>query len=98
MALKECKNLTEVRAQVDDIDERLVRLIAQRAGYVRQAAKFKRNAGDVKAPARMQQVLENVRNLAKINGLDPDLVEEVYHILITRLTEEELRAFNDNNG
>ncbi len=93
MALKECKNLTEVREQVDDIDARLVRLIAQRASYVRQAARFKKSAQDVKAPARMQQVLENVRNLAKINGLDPDLVEEVYHILITKLTEEEMAVF-----
>jgi isochorismate pyruvate lyase len=94
MGLKDCKTLTEVREEIDDIDERLVRLIAQRAGYVLQAAKFKKSADDVKAAARMQEVLENVRNLAKINGLDPDFVEEIYHTIISKLTDDEMKAFD----
>src|SRR5688500_12934862 len=94
MAIKQCQNLDEVRAQIDDIDERLVRLLAQRVEYVRQAAKFKKSAEEVKAPARVEAVLAKVRNLAKINGVDPDFVEGIYRVLIDRLIEPEQNNFS----
>ncbi|MDQ4099505.1 MAG: chorismate mutase, partial [Chloroflexota bacterium] len=74
----ECRNLAEVREQIDQIDRQLVALLAERGAYVRQAARFKRTAEDVAAPRRVEQVVERVRGLAMDNGVDADLVEEVY--------------------
>ena len=87
----ECRNLAEVREQIDQIDRQLVALLAERGGYVRQAARFKRTAEDVEAPRRVEQVIERVRGLAMDNGVDADLVEEVYRAMIARFIEIEQR-------
>ena len=38
---KKFKNLNEVRKNIDNVDERLVKLIAERESYVREALRFK---------------------------------------------------------
>ena len=42
-----CQSIEEVRANIDSIDCQIVSLIAQREGYVKQAAKFKKTTDDV---------------------------------------------------
>ncbi|WP_438859137.1 chorismate mutase [Achromobacter spanius] len=59
-----CANLAEVRANIDRLDDEIVRLIAQRALYVKDAARFKRDAYQVSAPARQAQVFDKARALA----------------------------------
>ena len=89
----ECQSLAEVREQIDQIDRQIVALLAQRSGYVRQAAHFKRTAADVAAPQRVEQVIERVRALATERGVDADLVEHVYRTMITRFIEMEQREY-----
>ena len=38
-------SLDEVRAEIDRIDDAIIRLIAERGAFVAQAAHFKKNAG-----------------------------------------------------
>ena len=85
----ECRNLAEVRQQIDQIDRQIVALLAERGAYVRQAARFKHTADDVTAPRRVEHVIERVRDLAMEYGVDADLVEEVYRTMITRFIEIE---------
>lgn len=59
-----CTNLADVRANIDRLDDDIVRLIAERAMYVKDAARFKRDAFQVSAPARQAQVFDKVRALA----------------------------------
>jgi isochorismate pyruvate lyase len=59
-----CANLAEVRANIDRLDDEIVRLIAERALYVKDAARFKRDAYQVSAPARQAQVFDKARALA----------------------------------
>ncbi len=91
MALVPCKNLEEVRAQIDRIDERIVEYLSLRLQYVRLAAQFKRTGHDVKAPERVRQVLTRVRALAKMNGTEPEAVEKVYRALIEAMIKEEMK-------
>src|SRR5207244_1798643 len=58
----------EVRATINRIDQEIVRLLAERGGYVRQAARFKQTTDDVRAPARVEQVIGRVRALAEQFG------------------------------
>lgn len=88
----DCQSLDEVRAQIDRIDGEIVRLIGERAGYARQAGRFKPTAADVRAPARVEQVIARVRGLATEHGADPDLVEGVYRPMIEALTELQIAA------
>ena len=60
-----CANLADVRANIDRLDDDIVRLIAERAMYVKDAARFKRDAFQVSAPARQAQVFEKARKLAE---------------------------------
>ena len=74
--------LRDVRASIDDVDERIVALLAERRGYALQAARFKSAADGVKDPAREEQVVANVRALAAAEGIEPDLVETLYRDMI----------------
>ena len=60
-----CANLADVRANIDRLDDEIVRLIAERAMYVKDAARFKRDAFQVSAPARQAQVFDKARSLAE---------------------------------
>lgn len=44
---KECQNMNDIRAEIDKIDQLVIRLLSTRLGYVKAAAKFKTNTTDV---------------------------------------------------
>jgi 3-deoxy-7-phosphoheptulonate synthase len=75
---RECSNLTEVRQSIDELDDRIVRLLAERRRYALQAARFKSAADGVKDPGREEQVVNHARALAEREGIEPDLVETLY--------------------
>ena len=85
----ECSNLTEVRANIDRLDRQIVSLLAERGGYVLQAARFKKEIGDVAAPQRVAAVIQNVRRIAIETGALPDMVEETYRTLIAAFIKAE---------
>ena len=91
---KECKDLGEVRKEIDRIDDMIVKLIAERGEYVKQAAGFKKNSDDVKAPDRVEKVIAGVREKAEKQGGDPDITEEVYRTMISCFIGAETREFN----
>jgi isochorismate pyruvate lyase len=85
-----CASLQEVRERIDALDERIVRLLAERFAYAGQAAGFKKGAVEVPAPERVAQVIARVRKIASENGAPPGVVEEVYRALIAAMIEIEL--------
>jgi isochorismate pyruvate lyase len=87
----ELGSLEEVRARIDAVDRELVRLLAERGGYVRQAARFKRSGDEVRAPQRAEAVVARARALAEAHGLDPAIAERVYRAMIAAFVEAELR-------
>jgi isochorismate pyruvate lyase len=97
-AIVECASLEEVRSHIDAIDRQIVALLARRGAYVEQVMRFKRDEADVRAPARVEQVVANVRRLAADEGADPDLVEAIYRTMIGRFIDGELRALTEGLG
>lgn len=87
-----CRDLAEVRERIDVIDEDIVSLIARRSRLVKQAASFKKNAGEVAAPNRVEQIVQRVRAMAAQKGMEPDIVEVVYRRMIEGFIREELEA------
>ena len=91
-------NLAQVRANIDRLDDAIVALLAERAMYVKDAARFKRDAYQVSAPARQAEVFAKVRALAdKHNrGFDhlPDVVEAAYRALVAAFIANEQNYFN----
>ncbi len=91
-------NLAEVRARIDALDERIVRLLAERFAYAVQAAGFKRDAAEVPAPERVEQVIAHVRKIASESGAPAGAVEQVYRALIAAMIDIESRLKEKSAG
>jgi len=94
----ECKNLDEVRNNIDRIDNAIIKLIAERGNFVKQASKFKKDSQDVKAPKRVEAVIEKVRTLSNEYGANPDMVEKLYREMIAGFVNMEMSEFNNANA
>ena len=94
----ECKSLEEVRNNIDRIDAQIVKLIAERSSFVKQASKYKKDSNDVKAPQRVESVIQKVRILATDYGADPDMIEKIYRVMIDGFINMEMDEFEKNKG
>jgi isochorismate pyruvate lyase len=88
--MRECKSIEEVRESIDDLDNQIVKLISERSRYVEQAAKFKKDTEDVKAPKRVEAVIQKVRTIADEHNVNPDMIEQVYRTMISCFINQEL--------
>lgn len=86
---EECSSLAEVRAEIDRLDEQIVALIGERAGYVKAAAAFKTSEQDVAAPERFAAMLQVRRQWAEQAGISPDVMESIYRLLVQYFIAEE---------
>lgn len=98
MDANDCRSLEDVRAHIDRIDRELVKLIAERSGYVNLAARFKRRREEVMDEERIEQVIASARALASGLGLDPQAVEEIFRSMIDRFIASEYEAFDRIHG
>jgi isochorismate pyruvate lyase len=93
--------LAQLRADIDRLDDQIVALMAQRAMLVKDAARFKRDAGQVAAPARQAEVYARVRALAQAHnrGFEnlPDVVEAAYRALVAGFIASEQLYFNQTD-
>ena len=89
--LEQPDSLDRVRAEIDDVDDELVAVMARRELLVRRAGNLKDDESAVRAPDRVEQVIAGVRRRAEANGADPDIVECVYRTMIDCNIDLELR-------
>lgn len=89
----ECNSIEEVRNNINNIDEQIVKLIAQRGEFVKQAAKFKKDSDAVKAPKRVEEVISKVKKLAQLNGANEEVVENIYRTMINSFIKLEMKEF-----
>jgi isochorismate pyruvate lyase len=93
-----CTSLKEIRQGIDGLDEQIVALLAKRAMFVKDAARFKANSFQVAAPARQAQVFAKVRALATkqnlgFTGLE-DVIESTYRTMVAEFIAAEQRYFS----
>ncbi len=94
----DCRNMDEVRAEIDRIDTALVDLMAERLSYVDRASQLKSSATEALVPWRIEQVIEKVRAHACGAGMPPELAEVVWRQMIdwfVRYEEEKLSDVMD---
>lgn len=96
--VQQCRDLSEVRQHIDRLDQEIVAALAERGHYVHQAAGFKRNEQEVKAPQRVEQVIERVRAMAEEQQAAPEVVEQVYRAMIAAFIDAEMHTHRSNNG
>ncbi len=87
----EFASIEEVRAAIDSLDREIVASLGMRAQYVKAITRFKKTEQDVRAPDRRRQVLAARRAWAEESGIDPDVVERLYTLLIDHFVAEEMK-------
>ena len=75
--------MKELRLQIDRMDRELVALLTKRACYIDRAIALKsENGWPARIPERVEEVVMNARAEAEGQGLDPDLVEDLWRRLV----------------
>lgn len=87
----QCSSMDDIRAEIDLLDQAVIRLIGQRYKYVLAAAKFKTSATAVRAPERFKAMLAQRRQWAEQEGLSADAIERLFTDLVNHFIEEEMQ-------
>ena len=92
---EDCENIKDVRRAIDTLDHEIIHLIGRRARYVEAAARFKTGEQSVRAPERQKTMLETRRRWAEENGLDPDVIEDLYQNLLSYFVGREMHQYRE---
>jgi len=93
---QDCQSMAEVRAEIDRMDRELVRMLALRAGYIDRATALKQlNGWPARIPERVEEVVMNARAAADGEGLDPDLIEDLWRQLVDWSIAREARVIRE---
>ena len=93
--MKKCNSLEEVRVEIDALDSKLVDLISERSHLIRQAASFKNSVEEVKADDRIEFILQRVRHHAIEKEVSPNMISELFTIMIDEMVETEIAEFRN---
>lgn len=92
----QCESMVDIRAEIDRLDRQVVALLGQRFAYVKAASKFKTSETTVRAPERLQAMLQQRRDWAEEEGLNADAVEKMYQDLVNHFIDEELQHWKQS--
>jgi isochorismate pyruvate lyase len=96
--MKKCNSLEEARDEIDKIDTMLVDLIAQRSHLIRQVAGFKNSVEEVKAEDRIDFILQKARHHALKLGISPNMISDLFTIMINEMVETEISEFRNKEA
>ena len=88
-----CTTMDDVRRHIDALDDVLVPLLVTRIGYMQQAARIKGDVGQVRDEARIESIVQRVREHTVQEGGQPDVMEAVYRQLMEECIAYEHREF-----
>jgi isochorismate pyruvate lyase len=82
-APEDCRDMDELRKEIDRIDKRLVKLLGERVQYIKRAAEIKRvQKIPALVPSRVEAVIAHVKEQATKEGVDPALAEKVWRDIV----------------
>ena len=90
---KKFRNLKEVRKSIDNVDTRLVSLIAEREFYAKEAVKFKTNRSQIIDKKRINTVLSRIKKLSKKYKVNSLTVEKIWKLMIQNFIILEKKLF-----
>ncbi|MFO8099069.1 MAG: chorismate mutase [Salinibacter sp.] len=84
--------LRDARDSIDEIDRRVVELLARRYALVDDLCETKAENGDaVRDPDREQELLDRVTTLAEEQGLAPDVARQIYEEVLAQSVRRQRR-------
>jgi len=74
--------LQQYRQQIDEIDKKIIELLAQRLEIVKKVWEYKKQHNmQALQPWRWQQVLQSRKELAKSYGVNEHLIEQIWNLI-----------------
>jgi isochorismate pyruvate lyase len=93
-AVQHCNTMSDVRQHIDALDDRIVALLAERSGYVAQAARIKLSANQIFDGPRIEFIIERVRAQAREAGAPEAVMEATYRAMIAAFIDFERGEFS----
>ena len=95
MAQRTMRTLDELRADIDRVDEVLVRLLNERARVACEIGRIKKEQGiEVYQPEREKEVLAHVRSVASEGPLGADAIARLFERIIDEARGLERRTID----
>ena len=91
--VEHCDTMADVRRNIDALDTRIVALMAERSGYIAEAARIKQNADQVHDQARIDFIVNRVTAMARAQGAPEAIIEAAYRAMIDASIEFEHGEF-----
>ena len=93
-----CQSLKEIREEIDKIDEHIILLFAERHKYVEAVVRFKNDKDAIIAQERKDAVIQQRKNWAKAKGLNADVFEQIYTLLIESNINHEMKLLKEKKS
>ena len=91
--------LAEHRSEIEDIDEKIIRLIDQRIDVSKKIFEAKRSMGKpINDPQREKQVLRKAMDLSTELNLDAGAIKGIFEILINMSVQKQHELQGRNQG
>lgn len=74
--------LKKVRLEIDEIDSKIIKLIADRFKEIHKVTKLKDSHDQIIDHERITHILKTVQIKAKKNKIDPDIITRIWQIFI----------------
>ena len=94
ITVQHCDTMLDVRRHIDTLDNRIVALLAERSGYVAQAARIKQTSDQIFDGPRIEFIVERVRAQARAAGAPEAVMEATYRAMIAAFIEFERGEFS----
>ena len=94
ITVQHCDTMADVRQHIDALDDRIVALLAERSGYVAQAARIKQDAHQIHDGPRIEFIIARVRAQAASAGAPEAVMEATYRAMIAAFIDFERGEFN----
>jgi len=92
-----CPEMTDIRAEIDQIDRELVALLARRQKQIENAGRTKPSKDTIRDTARIEEVVSLVLEKAQEEGLSPKIAEPLWRLLIELSISHETDVYNNRS-
>ena len=91
----QCTTMAELRSEIDVLDQKIVELLMVRSTFMHQAAHIKKDRNTVRDQDRVEDVMSKVSKYAEEVGADPNLVSDIYRMMIEWSINYEFDRFDE---
>ena len=87
------KKLERIRKKLDNLDNKLIRLIKLRTNIVKNVLKLKTHKNEIVDKKRISLILKNIKNKSIKNKIDPKITNRIWKNMISAYIDFERRNF-----